>query len=95
MDWWDASPFTVGQLPFHKMSTYPYPSPEKFPGDKRSLDYQLNWNDRWDSGLPVRSYHFDFQLLHSTPADDLPPASSSPTCNPAAEPCTAATAQQP
>ena len=25
MDWWDASPFTVAQLPFHAMSAYPYP----------------------------------------------------------------------
>jgi hypothetical protein len=33
MDWWDASPFTVAQLPFHKMSTYPYPVGEKFPDD--------------------------------------------------------------
>jgi len=96
MDWWDASPFTVGQLPFHKMSTYPYPSPEHFPDDPASLNYQLNWNDRWDSGLPVRSYHFNFQLQHSTPADDLPPTSSaSPNCAAADAPCTAATAQQP
>ncbi len=25
MDWWDASPFTVAQLPFHEMTAYPYP----------------------------------------------------------------------
>ena len=96
MDWWDASPFTVGQLPFHKMSTYPYPDSEKFPDDPGSTNYQLSWNDRWDSGLPVRSYHFNFQLLHSTPADDLPPASSdSSDCSPEGDPCTAATAHRP
>ena len=95
MDWWDASPFTVGQLPFHKMSTYPYPASEKFPDDAGSRDYQLNWNDRWDSGLPVRSYHFNFQLLHSTPADDLAPASSTPRdCGSTDAPCTA-TAERP
>jgi len=77
MDWWDASPFTVAQLPFHKMSTYPYPSNEKFPDDAQSLDYQLNWNDRWDSGEPVRSYRFDYKLRHSTPAEDLAPVSGS------------------
>ena len=70
MDWWDASPFTVAQLPFHKMSTYPYPASEKFPDDAGALDYQLNWNDRFDSGEPVRSYRFDYQLMPSTPADD-------------------------
>ncbi len=31
MDWWDASPFTVAQLPFHGMSAYPYPASEEFP----------------------------------------------------------------
>jgi len=75
MDWWDASPFTVAQLPFHKMSTYPYPANEKFPDDKGALDYHLNWNDRWDSGEPVRSYRFDYRLMHSTPAEDKTPVS--------------------
>jgi tetratricopeptide (TPR) repeat protein len=70
MDWWDASPFTVAQLPFHKMSAYPYPANEKFPDDANAIDYQLNWNDRWDSGEPVRSYRFDYRVLPSTPADD-------------------------
>ena len=70
MDWWDASPFTVAQLPFHKMSAYPYPAAEKFPDDAAALDYQLNWNDRFDSGEPVRSYRFDYQQLPSSPAED-------------------------
>jgi hypothetical protein len=70
MDWWDASPFTVAQMPFHGMSTYPYPKPEKFPDDADAIDYQLNWNDRFDSGEPVRSYRFDYRLLPSTPSDD-------------------------
>ena len=71
MDWWDASPFTVAQIPFHEMTTYPYPKPEKYPDDADAMTYQLNWNDRFDSGDPVRSYHFNFQVLPSTPADDL------------------------
>jgi tetratricopeptide (TPR) repeat protein len=70
MDWWDGSPFTVAQLPFHNMSTYPYPETEKYPDDAQSLDYQLNWNDRFDSGEPVRSYRFNYRQLTSTPADD-------------------------
>jgi len=65
----------VSQLPFHKMSTYPYPAGEKFPDDSGALNYQLNWNDRWDSGEPVRSYRFDYHWMHSTPADELIPAS--------------------
>jgi hypothetical protein len=50
MDWWDASPFTVAQLPFHGMSAYPYPDGEAYPSNASTLDYQLNWNDRFDSG---------------------------------------------
>jgi tetratricopeptide (TPR) repeat protein len=76
MDWWDASPFTVAQLPFHKMSTYPYSPQEKFPDDAEGLEYQLNWNNRWDSGEPVRAYRFDYRLMHSTPAEDKAPANS-------------------
>jgi tetratricopeptide (TPR) repeat protein len=72
MDWWEGSPFTVAQLPFHDMSTYPYSENEKFPDDAAALDYQLNWNDRFDSGAPVRSYRFNYQLLPSTPAEDFP-----------------------
>jgi tetratricopeptide (TPR) repeat protein len=74
MDWWDASPFTVAQLPFHTMSAYPYPANEKFPDDDGALDYQLNWNDRFDSGEPVRSYRFDYRQMPSTPDDDQAPA---------------------
>jgi tetratricopeptide (TPR) repeat protein len=70
MDWWDASPFTVAQMPFHGMSKYPYPKSEKFPDDAAALSYQLNWNDRFDSGEPVRSYRFDYLDLVSTPQDD-------------------------
>jgi hypothetical protein len=73
MDWWDASPFTVAQLPFHAMSTYPYPESESYPDDAQSLDYQLNWNDRFDSGEPVRSYRFDYRSLPSSPQEDQAP----------------------
>jgi hypothetical protein len=70
MDWWDASPFTVAQLPFHAMSAYPYPDSEEYPQDAQSLDYQLNWNDRFDSGEPVHSYRFNYSIMPSTPAED-------------------------
>jgi len=67
MDWWDASPFTVAQLPFHGMSTYPYPANETFPDDADALKYQLDWNDRSDSGEPVRAYRFDYRWMPSAP----------------------------
>jgi hypothetical protein len=54
------------------MSTYPYPKTEKYPDDAGSLDYQLNWNDRFESGEQVHSYRFHYQFLPSTPAEDGP-----------------------
>lgn len=80
MDWWDAMPFTVSQLPFHNMSKYPYPSGEQFPDDPKAIDYQLNYNTRFDSGEPVRSYRFDYKLMPSTPADDTNCGPASPAC---------------
>jgi hypothetical protein len=69
MDWWDGSPFTVEQMPFHAMSRYPYPPSEHYPEDSSSVEYQLDWNDRFDSGEPVHSYHFNYQMLPAFPSD--------------------------
>jgi hypothetical protein len=74
MDWWDASPYTVAQMPFHGMSSYPYPASEKFPDDAPSLAYQLDWNNRFETGNPVHAFRFDFEHRPSTPKDDLPAA---------------------
>jgi tetratricopeptide (TPR) repeat protein len=79
MDWWDASPFTVAQMPFHSMSAYPYPKTENYPDDAGALEYQLNWNDRFDSGEQVRSYRFNYEFLPSTPKDDLTPIATPET----------------
>lgn len=70
MDWWDATPFTVAPLPFHGMSAYPYGAQEKFPDDAEALKYQLDWDTRFDSGDPVRSYRFEYRDLPSTPKED-------------------------
>ncbi|MGO8759191.1 MAG: FG-GAP-like repeat-containing protein [Terracidiphilus sp.] len=67
MDWWDASPFTVAQMPFHGMSAYPYPANEKAPDGADSFEYQLNWNDRFDSGEPKHMHRFNYQLIPATP----------------------------
>ena len=70
MDWWDASPFTVAQLPFHEMTAYPYPASETFPAGTAALRYRLNWNDRFVSGNPDGLHRFDYQWIPSTPQDD-------------------------
>ena len=69
MDWWDAMPFTVSQLPFHRMSTYPYPAVREVPGRCQCDRLPVEYNDRFDSGEPVRSYRFNYKLMPSTPAD--------------------------
>jgi tetratricopeptide (TPR) repeat protein len=68
MDFYEALPFTVAQLPFHKMSSYPYPSSEHFPEDGRIRAYRLDWNDRFESGN--RSQLFQFRYM---PATSEPP----------------------
>lgn len=73
MDFYDASPFTVSQLPFHGMTTYPYPAGESYPDDSHALGYQLNWNDRYEQGVPSQSFRFDYQPRPSTPADTETP----------------------
>jgi hypothetical protein len=60
----------VAQMRFHRMSKYPYPKTESFPDDNGALSYQLDWNDRFDSGAPVRSYRFDYRDMVSTPLED-------------------------
>ena len=37
---------TVEPLPFHSMTVYPYPSPERFPSDAAHLRYQSAYNTR-------------------------------------------------
>jgi hypothetical protein len=60
MDFYEAAPFTVADLPFHRMSTYPYAQDERYPEDVDFLRYRLEWNDRFDSGS-ADSSHYGFQ----------------------------------
>ena len=58
MDFYEASPFTVADMPFHGMSTYPYPASEHYPQDDQRMQYEMEWNDRFDSGRGVQQYAF-------------------------------------
>jgi tetratricopeptide (TPR) repeat protein len=69
MDFYEASPFTVADMPFHGMSTYPYPASEHYPQDEQRMQYELEWNDRFDSGRGVQQYEF-----HYEPRVMVPPA---------------------
>lgn len=67
MDFYEASPFTVSQMPFHAMSTYPYPATEHYPDDDRSIRYQLDWNGRFESGSRMQLFQFHYAPVVSVP----------------------------
>ncbi|MGC2398780.1 MAG: FG-GAP-like repeat-containing protein [Acidobacteriaceae bacterium] len=60
MDFYEARPFTVAEMPFHNMSTYPYPAREHYPEDERRMQYELEWNDRFDSGRGAQYFGFHY-----------------------------------
>jgi len=50
MDFHSAHSLTVGPLPFHAMSSYPYPNDEHYPQTSAHLDYLEQYNTRWVKG---------------------------------------------
>ena len=50
MDFHSAHSLTVGPLPFHAMSSYPYPIDEHYPQTSAHLDYLERYNTRWVKG---------------------------------------------
>ncbi len=50
MDFHSAHSLTVGPLPFHAMSSYPYPIDEHYPQTSVHLDYLERYNTRWVKG---------------------------------------------
>jgi Tfp pilus assembly protein PilF len=79
MDYYEAMPFTVAAMPFHKMSGYPYKSSEHFPDDNAAIDYRLSWNDRFETGEPVQSYRFDYRPREAEPITPAAVAAKSAT----------------
>ncbi len=67
MDYWEASPFTVGPMPFHAMSRYPYPAAEHYPRGARSDAYWLDWNSRFESGNRRQKWDFDYEPASEKP----------------------------
>ncbi len=67
MDFYEASPFTVDSMPFHAMSRYPYRSKEHYPDDAKHIAYQLEWNDRFESGVVAHRYEFHYLPTPSAP----------------------------
>ena len=50
MDLHSAHSLTVGPLPFHGMSGYPYPAHERYPQTSAHLEYLQEYNTRWIKG---------------------------------------------
>ena len=61
MDFYEADALTVHPLPFHAMKNYPYPAEQHFPDDPQALEYQLEYNTRYQSGNGISSYRFEFR----------------------------------
>jgi hypothetical protein len=59
MDFYAAGGDFVNPLPFHQMSQYPYPT-ERYPQDDLHFEDILNYDNRFFSGAPARSYRFDY-----------------------------------
>jgi len=67
MDWWEASPFTVAQMPFHGMSRYPYPVSQHYPETPSADRYWLEWNSRFESGNREQRWDFDYRPAAEKP----------------------------
>jgi hypothetical protein len=76
MDFYEATPFTVAQYPFHRMTSYPYPANEHYPDDMAANEYLLLWNGRFETGAtngPVYRFEYGPRMLDPVP---LTPARS-------------------
>jgi hypothetical protein len=74
MDFYEASPFTVNEMPFHGMKSYPYAQPTTYPMNPSALRYRLRWNDRFNSGDSSQEYLFHYMPAHSMPIVPVPAA---------------------
>ena len=50
MDFHSAHSLTVDPLPFHGMSSYPYPKTERYPQTAENIEYLQQYNTRWIKG---------------------------------------------
>jgi len=50
MDFHSANSLSVEPLPFHEMSSYPYPQTENYPRSEANLDYIQKFNTRHIKG---------------------------------------------
>ncbi len=79
MDFYEAAPFTVADMPFHAMTAYPYPTAQHYPNDAAATAYRLDWNDRSQRGSSnAKSYSFQYRPRTIDP-EPLTPQRTQPT----------------
>ncbi len=64
MDFYEATPFTVADMPFHGMSTYPYPASQHYPDDARPTDTGLTGTT---ASSRERSNAEGYRFVYNTP----------------------------
>jgi len=73
MDFYEATPFTVADMPFHGMTNYPYSTREHYPDDANANGYRFEWNDRFESGAnKAPGYRFVYGTRTIDPAPLTP-----------------------
>ena len=77
MDFHEASPFSVGEVPFHGMPNYPYSASPGHSLTPQNLRYQLRWNGRFNSGESPQTYRFDYEPKGAAPMTPAPSAGAS------------------
>jgi cytochrome c-type biogenesis protein CcmH/NrfG len=81
MDFYEATPFTVADMPFHAMTAYPYPGAQHYPTDSSADAYRLDWNDRYQRGSSTAkgySFHYEPRTIDPEP---LTPGQTQPTAS--------------
>jgi len=60
MDFYAADGLTVDPLPFHAMSTYPYPESKSYWRDARHVDAVLDFNTRFYGDIPPKDFRYHY-----------------------------------
>lgn len=72
MDFYEASPYTVSQMPFHGMQGYPYGKLQWYPLTRENLRYELEWNDRSRTGEEAQPHQFQYRPVQERPIELQP-----------------------
>ncbi len=86
MDFYEATPFTVADMPFHAMTAYPYPPAQHYPNDGEATAYRLDCNDRYQRGsASAKGYTFHYGPRTIDP-EPLTPQQTQPIATGGSEP---------